>query len=218
MKPKYRVSLTLVAVVACTMAILSMGASEDTTEGKVGYSPPAGVEIADRGLETPRTTTPSVDLVAGDLHRLRVKKCRRLMLTFADYGNSRSSFEPHIEFFVTEHERLGMPGAWYWSLVYGYSNFGLRCYASAPGNCRGPLDVKGIPLAIEPEDNIRRHCAEMHGFWKRGVRGRDLCESVFYPASPFDWDKDRDGRGRFERNDAKFKACIARGYEYGKLP
>ena len=152
------------------------------------------------------------------LHNLRVKKCERLVLTFADYGDSRAAFLPHVEFFISEHERLGMAGEWYWSLVYGYANFGLRCYATAPGGCAGPMDVKHWPRITDPEANIRWHCAEMAGFYRRGVRGRDLCESVFYPKKPRDWDNDSDGRGRFERTDDAFRKCLSEGYRVGKLP
>jgi hypothetical protein len=151
-----------------------------------------------------------------------VKKCRRLVLTFADYGSSRSSFLPHVEFFIEEHERLereggpearGFGDCWYFSLVYGYSNFGLRCYATAPGSCAGPMDVKHWPRVTDPRANIRWHCREMLTYYKRGVRGRDLCEWVFLPANPRDW-----GGGRFARTDRLFRDCLRRGYEFDRLP
>lgn len=154
------------------------------------------------------TTSPTPDLLAAEARRLRIAKCERLVRQL--YPNS--GFLPYVEFFIDEHARLGMPEAWWWSLVYGGANFSLRVGGRAPGNCCGPLDVKGLPLATDPHDNIRRHCAEMAGFWRRGVRGRDLCESVFYPAAPRDW-----GGGRFRRTDARHRACIERGYRVGKL-
>ncbi len=146
---------------------------------------------------------------AGATHDLRVRKCRRIVLTY--YANS--GFEPHIEFFITEHERLDMGPAWFYSLIYGAANFGLRVGASAAGGCASPMDVKHYPRVLDPQKNIAWHCREMHGFYQRGIRGRDLCEHVFYPARPHDW-----GRGRFRRTETTFRACINRGYEVGKLP
>jgi hypothetical protein len=152
------------------------------------------------------------------LHALRVRKCERLVATF--YANS--GFLPYCETLVATHERMeaeggerarGFGAAWYWSLVYGAANFGLRVGGVAPGSCAGPMDVKHRPLVLDPVANIEWHCREMLGFYKRGVRGRDLCEHVMLPAAPRDW-----GGGRFRRTDARFRACIERGYEVGKLP
>jgi len=161
------------------------------------------------------------------IHELRVRKATRLVLTFCDYRNhdgtvARSSFLPYVEFLISTHERMeaeggpfaeGFGAAWYWSMVYGYANFGLRCYATAPGNCAGPMDVKHYPLITDPEANIEHHCREMLHFYKRGVRGISLCEHVFLPSSPRDW-----GGGRFRRTHRLFSDCIDRGYEVGKLP
>ena len=164
---------------------------------------------------------------AAQLHQLRVRKATRLVLTFHDYRNpdgtpSRGSFLPWVEHLISTHERLeaeggpraaGFGAAWFWSMIYGSANFGLRCYATAPGSCAGPMDVKHSPRVIEPAANIEWHCREMLGFYKRGVRGRDLCEHVFYPARPHDW-----GGGRFRHTERRFRDCIQRGYEVGKLP
>lgn len=152
------------------------------------------------------------------LHDLRVKKCERLVATF--YANS--GFLPYCEVLVSTHERMereggpraaGFGAAWYWSLVYGAANFGLRVGGVAPGNCAGPMDVKHYPLVRDPVANIEHHCREMLSYYKRGVRGRRLCEWVMYPARPHDW-----GGGRFRKTDAKFRECIERGYAVGKLP
>ena len=173
------------------------------------------VEDATPGAEA--TSAPSEDGNAGEgrtvaLHDLRVKKCQRLVLTFYPH----SGFLPYVDFFISEHERLGMGEAWYWSAVYGGANFSLQVGGRAPGNCAGPMDVKHYPRVMDPEANISWHCREMAGFYKRGVRGRDLCEHVFLPANPRDWQV-RNGQGRFARTDAKFRECIERGYAYGKL-
>jgi len=149
------------------------------------------------------------------IHELRVRKCTRIVQQLYP----RSGFEPYIEFFITEHERLGMGEAWYWSAVYGAANFGLRVRATSAGNCAGPMDVKHYPLVTDPEANICWHCAEMNGFYRQGVRDIDLCKHVFYPAQPHDWDTDRKGRnGRFARTDRRHRECIERGYAVGKLP
>jgi len=158
-------------------------------------------------------------------HDLRVRKAEVIVRAFYDH-RGRENFLPHCEYLVSEHERLeteglrkgytharGYGAAWWYSLVYGGANFSLRCYATAPGNCAGPLDVKHWPLVLQPDRNIRWHVEEMWGFYKRGVRGRDLCEHTFLPASPRDW-----GNGRFAKTDAKHRRRIRRAYERGELP
>lgn len=152
------------------------------------------------------------------IHELRVRKCELLVTTFYP----KSGFLPYCEVLVTTHERMeaeggprmnGFGGAWYWSLVYGATNFGLRVGGVAPGHCAGPMDVKHWPLVLDPVENIEWHCREMAGFYRRGVRGRALCEHVFLPANPRDW-----GGGRFRRTDMRFRRCIAEGYRVGRLP
>lgn len=151
--------------------------------------------------------------------RARREKCAYLVSRL--YPNKgRANFLPYVGFLCSEHERLaasdkrgaGFEAAWFYSLVYGAADFGLRCFATAPGAYAGPMDVKHSPLVMDPEANIRWHCREMFGFYKRGVRGRDLCESVFYPARPRDW-----GGGRFRRTEALFRRTLAHGYATGKL-
>jgi len=175
-----------------------------------GAQEAAGARAGAEATSAP--SKPAEGLQGLTVHDLRVKKCERLVATFYPH----SGFMPYVDFFITEHERLGMGEAWYFSAVYGGANFSLQVGGKAPGNCAGPMDVKHYPRVMDPKKNIRWHCREMHGFWKRGVRGRDLCEHVFLPANPRDWQV-RNGRGRFERTDAKFRACIARGYKFGKL-
>jgi len=151
-----------------------------------------------------RTATPTRDL----LRQLRVRKCRYIV----QHLYPHSGFAPYVEFFVSEHERLGMAEAWWYSLVYGGANFSLRVGATAPGSCAGPMDVKHRPLILDPKANIRWHCREMAGFYRRGVRGLRLCECVFYPARPHDW-----GGGRFAKTDRRHRACIERAYQEGRL-
>jgi len=162
----------------------------------------------------PRVTAPTSDLLAAERARLRRAKLMRLV----EQLYPASGFLPYVDFFCSEHERLGMPEAWWWSAVYGAANFSLRVGATGPGNCAGPMDVKHWPLVTAPKANIRWHCAQMAGFYRSGVRGLSLCEHVFYPARPHDWQRDRYGHGRCWRTDRAHRACIARGYQVGKLP
>ena len=149
---------------------------------------------------------------------LRVKKAEYVVGRLYHYGDRRD-FKPYCRYLVEQHQKLadksgepGYAGAWFYSLVYGAANFGLRCYGTAPGNCAGPLDVKHYPLVLDPKTNIRYHTSEMLQGWKRGYRGRGLCEYVMYPARPHDW-----GGGRFRKTEATMRLCIERGYKLGKL-
>jgi hypothetical protein len=162
---------------------------------------------------------------ASEIHRLRVRKCLRIIQTFYDYAG-RANFTPHIEYFVSYHERLEREGVargdmrakgfgecWWWSLVYGGANFGMTCYGVSPGNCAGPLDVKAYPLVLDPEENIRHHTDEMFSYYRdNGVRGIDLCEWVMYPSAPFDW-----GGGMFHMTNEKHLADIVRAYKFKHL-
>lgn len=125
-----------------------------------------------------------------------------------------SGFLPYCEVqeLISVHERMEREGgpaaagygeAWFWSIVYGGANFSLQVGGIAPGNCAGPMDVKHSPRVLDPVQNIEWHCREMLGFWKRGVRGRDLCEHVFLPANPRDW-----GGGRFRRTEARCRKAL----------
>jgi len=143
------------------------------------------------------------------LHDLRVEEARLIVEEL--YPNS--GFLPYVETLISTHERLetehgeaaqGFADAWWWSLVYGGANFELRVGATAPGNCAGPMDVKHSPLILDPVENIEYHCREMLGFYKRGVRGIELCKHVFYPAAPRDW-----GGGRFAQTHRRHQAVLA---------
>ena len=168
---------------------------------------------------------------AQTIHDLRVKKCELIVQTFYNHAG-RASFLPHCEYLIDCHEGLeaegvrkrglgregyerakGYGAAWWWSACYGGANFSLRCYATAPGSCAGPMDVKRAPLVLDPHKNILWHCEEMWGAYKRGVRGRDLCEYVMLPANPWDW-----GGGMFRKTDRKHRALIAKAYREGWLP
>lgn len=211
------IRLTLIAaLVACVAWGQRVAREEGRREAQVVRGPVAQ-EARWAVPADGRDTLPEVlGATPGAVHDLRVRKAERIVATFyADSG-----FLPYCEVLVATHERMaaehaqpGFAAAWYWSLVYGAANFGLRVGGVAPGACAGPMDVKHSPLVLDPVANIEWHCREMLGFYKRGVRGRRLCEHVFLPAAPRDW-----GGGRFRRTDRRFRACIRRGYEAGKLP
>ena len=120
---------------------------------------------------------------------LRRAKCRLLWRTVAPWSYS----EDLCEFFVAEHERQGIGDQWYYSLVYGFSNFGLTI-GKRVGPCYGPMDVRqewaracGYRAAHlrDPRRNIRAHVAEMALYHRRtGETGMALLARVFYPASP----------------------------------
>lgn len=156
------------------------------------------------------------------LHNIRVLKAERIVQTFANY-EGKSGFLPYVEDLVSYCEELaekhGEPkfaDTWYYALVYGYANFGLRCYSIAryadSADCTGPYDVKKEPHVLDPVENMRHHVDEQFLGWQLGYRGRGLCEYVMLPSAPRDW-----GGGKFAQTDRKFKACIQRGYEVGKI-
>ena len=151
---------------------------------------------------------------------VRCDKASYVVARLYHYGDRRD-FLPYVPALVSEHRRLeakagkradGFGAAYWFSLVYGAANFGLRCYARAPGGCVGPLDCKRVPGAIDPRVSIRHHVAEMLEGYLRGYRDRGLCEYVFYPAAPRDW-----GGGRFQRTDARMRGCLDLGYKLGKV-
>jgi hypothetical protein len=176
-----------------------------------------------------RTTTPSTCIVnQGHIeHELRVSKCTRLWQTFAPWSYSADL----VKFFISEHERRGIADQWYYSMIYGMANFGLRIGAIAPGDCYGPMDVKwpycarsdaayvikgpwGRSALKDPYVNIACHAGEAA---RTGRRGMYMLRTVFYPAAPY-------GRAcnawapQWDKWDRKFSACIDRGYSVGKLP
>ncbi len=145
----------------------------------------------------------------------RREKCRAIIKSLYNH-KGKTSMLPYVDFFCAEHERIeaealangktwakGFAGSWWYSLVYGAANFSLRCYATAPGNCAGPMDVKHRPLITDPKANIRYHVREQFLGWRLGYRGLGLCQYVFYPAAPRDW-----GGGRFRRTEALHRRTL----------
>jgi hypothetical protein len=150
---------------------------------------------------------------AGTLTQQRIAKARVVVSLYPHPG--RHSFRPWVGTLIREHERYGDPefaAAYWYSLVYGGANFSLRCYATAPGSCAGPMDVKHRPPVLDPAANIRHHVREMWTGWQNGYRGRGLCEYVMLPSRPHDW-----GGGKFAKADARHRARIRKAYREGEL-
>jgi len=166
------------------------------------------------------------------LRALRIAKASQVVRAGYSYGDERD-FLPYVPYLVRYHEylegeaiRKGKPGqgyaaAYWWSLVYGGANFSLKCHRSAPGNCRGPLDVKGKRGSGNPQRNIEYHCQEMLTGYLLGYRGLGLCEYVMMPNAPrgwsYRWDKSlRRSVDIFERTDMRHRVLLARWYEQQK--
>ena len=216
------VTMANVSLVPDLSSPLSVGPGDQKPDGG-NLNGPAS-DGPDQTIQNrPPIKTP--EQVMTELHKLRVKKCRRIIESFYNY-DGRANFGPHVDYFITYHEQLereylvrgdkrarGFGDAWWWSLVYGGANFGMTCYGVAPGNCAGPLDVKHYPLVLDPRANIRHHCREMFDYYLHNdVRDIDLCRWVMYPARPHDW-----GGGMFRRTNEKHMKDINRAYRFGKL-
>lgn len=179
--------------------------AELTDVPEVGAMPEAVPELAPQKTTDPAPT-------AGQLRRA---KCAHLWQTVAPW-----SYSPEIvEFFIGEHERLGIGSEWLASFTYGFANFGLTIGRRAPGLCYGPMDVKWGGShsrragARRPEDlrdwrlNITAHCLEAQEGVRRGHEGLALCRWIMFPARPHDW-----GGGRFRRTWARCTSIIADWY------
>jgi hypothetical protein len=145
--------------------------------------------------------------------RLRRHKCRALWQAVAPW-----SYSPELaDYFCIHHELAGIETEWYWSLVYGFSNFGLTLRSQAPGLCYGPMDVKWPGFArqvgatepddlLDPRTNIRAHIAEASYYHRRtGRTGIALLSTVFYPASPREYH-------RWRPTDARLRRILATWY------
>ncbi len=206
----------LIAIVIGAQFVIAFGSTAHPQE----VAPDARAVVPDaRSAEVaPKVSRPlAFGQGPGELHALRLAKCRVIAALY-DTGSRRADFRPYCGFLIDEHERLGMyaPGfeeAWYWSMCYGGANFGLRCFATAPGNCAGPMDVKQWPLVMDPERNIRIHVAEMLKGWRLGYRDRGLCEYVMLPRAPRDW-----GGGKFAAADDRHRAALRKAHAERRLP
>ena len=145
---------------------------------------------------------------ADELHALRVAKCRIVV----DALYPKSGFGPYVEFFIEEHERLGIGSEWQWSLAYGGANCSLRCGVRFANGCTGPMDRPRGPR--DPQANIRAHCKEAAHYRRtRGETGYQLARRVFYPARPHDW-----GGSRIRKAYGRHVAAIETAYKDGRLP
>lgn len=180
--------------------------------------PPVG---ADDSAEGGVVTATADGLTAEQVERRR--KCRLLWSTHAPW-----SYSPDLaDYLCSEHERRGIGPEWYFSLIYGMANFGLRVGATAPGRCYGPMDVKWPYCARsdaerllagrawhqgilrDPYVNIACHTGEMARLHERtGRTGMALIRSVFYPAAPYGRACNR-WASRWERVEREFGMTLA---------
>ena len=158
------------------------------------------------GLAHPQGSTPQ---------QQRRAKCAYLWQRVAPW-----SYSPKlVEHFVSEHERLGIGPQWYFSLVYGLSNFGLTV-GHRVGPCYGPMDVRGEwarACGFKPNDlrdpkvNITCHVREMALYrGKTGETGIALLARIFYPARPMYYQ-------RWRPTERRFRRLLAAGYRTGGL-
>lgn len=127
-----------------------------------------------------------------------------------------------VEHFIGKHESLGIGPEWYYSMIYGSTQFGLTIGKRAPGLCYGPMDVKWPGFArkagcTKPDDlrdprlNVTAYCEEAAYYHKRtGETGMALLARVFYPAAPRYYH-------RWRPADRRFRALLAGAYAKGKL-
>ena len=162
-------------------------------------------------------------------------KCRRLWATVAPW-----SYDPDLcDFFIGEHERVGLADEWQHSLAYGMAAWGLRVGVQRLG-AYGPTDQRwrnGFAsscrkacadlldgrawresLLFDARINVRCHVEEL-AYWHRrtGRTGYPLLRKVFLPANP-DGGTARSWGRRWPKWMAKFAETVTAGYECGKLP
>lgn len=152
-----------------------------------------------------------VGTMPGELHELRVRKCGLIV----DRLYPNSGFGEYVDFFITEHERRGMGGEWWWSLAYGGANCGLVCGRRFPNGCTGPMDRPNGPL--DPRRNIEAHCLEWLRYHRRGIIGYDAARHVFYPARPHDW-RGSEYRRMIKGHHLEHQQIIDNAYKRGDLP
>ena len=176
-----------------------------------------------RGAAQPQTAEAAAPIIAqaqppSSPQVLRRPKCSYLWQRIAPW-----SYSPElVEHFCSEHERLGIGDQWYYSLIQGYSQFGLTIGKRAPGLCYGPMDHKWPGFARQagckrpddlrnPRRNITAHCLEMAYYHKRrGETGMALLARVFYPARPRRYH-------RWKPTDRRFRRLLAEGYASGAV-
>lgn len=206
-----------------------IGEDANTHTYSCGPVSPEGVVVVDADGANTKPTT-SLPSKAERLAEQRVAKAQRCWATYAPW-----SYDPAlVEFFIDECERWGIGDQWLPLLTYGMANFGLRKNATAPGRCYGPFDCKWPYVSRshaahvldgpwceaalrDPYVNTACHVGQAADYHRRtGRTGMALLRTVFYPAAP--WGSATNSWApRWETWDGKFKDCIQKGYEVGKL-
>jgi hypothetical protein len=205
------IGVFLIALVLMAFSALLLNAVgihfSDRAEAQIAPPPPA---VAASAVAVPPSP---LRRGAGGEAAVRRLKCQYLWQQVAPW-----SYSPALsDYFVEQHELAGMPDQWYWSLVYGFSNFGLTLGHTAPGLCYSPMDVKWPGYARQvgakrPEDlrdphlNIRAHVAEMACYHRTtGREGLALLSMVFLPAHPREYH-------RWRPTDARFRKLLSTWY------
>ena len=152
---------------------------------------------------------------------LRRAKCRLLWRTVALWSYS----EDLCEFFVAEHERIGLSADWYYSFCNAAHASGLNPRMSfrkgtvwarglmdctqRNGPCSAFRDLGSCDL-FKPRVSIRNHCLEMNSLHRRsGREGWDLQRMVFLPRSPDGWRARKEQR-KWQAKDRTFRAILQR--------
>lgn len=155
---------------------------------------------ADGRMTVPRTHFPTE---AELLHAERVRKCGAAWRELAPWSYSHEL----VQFFVAEHERVGMGEYWALSMCTGLEAWGLRLRVEKSG-AYSPMDQRyyngfgrscydecrdllapgmawNEDVLLDPRVNIRCHVEEL-AYWHRrtGRTGYSLLRKVFLPANP----------------------------------
>lgn len=193
-------------------------ADDATRDMEALQKQPSSVPL--RGLPEATRVRENVTSPSGLTPRGRVRLAKARVIVADLYPDS--GMYPWLGTLLREHESYGDEGfaaAWWYSMIYGGANFGLKVGATAPGRCSGPLDVKSTSaemheqMRTDTRAHVAHHVAEMWAGWGKGYRGRGLCEYVMYPKRPHDW-----GGGQFGMTDEKHRGLIGKAYQEGRLP
>jgi len=204
----------IAAMVTSTVAMLASGQQQQTSAqtAQSPVLPEVTLQVLPQRVSAPGPLVST--------HDLRVAKCELIARElYPDSG-----FLPYCEFFVSEYERLGMGDDWQMGLAYCAAGISLRCHYRARNGCAGPTDIPGG--STDPKRNIRAHCREWHGFYKRGIVGYAVAKRVFYPKRPHDWLPGRSIKhmhrtqkhGRIWQAYLRHKQVIEGAYRDGYLP
>ena len=214
------------AIAAAALAVLLAGSSRAAVGDAEAEAPVAplnlGPEEGKRLLNLPPALpTPAPALTISELRRA---KCAYLWARVAPWSYSKGL----CEFFVSEHEHIGLSADWYYSFCNAAHASGLNPRMSCRKGtmwARGLMDCTqrngpysafrdlGSCDLFKPRVSIRNHCLEMNSLHTRsGREGWDLQRMVFLPRSPDGWRARKEER-KWHAKDRTFRAIIADWYK-----